>query len=1076
VKRRQILAIAALPTLLSLSAFSMPAYAASTPTQILQYGASGQAVTLLQTMLNQAGYSVGTSTSKFDTRTLEEVKAFQQAHHLTVDGVVGQMTWAALQAADAAKAKSQTKSSITTPVPNVKMNITVAGQTKWAPSGFVDNETAYLPLWYVQQALVKIGVQNTWDGAVWNLTPPPGATVNLNQIQAGSGSKTISIQGKAIYHIDSITAVDPSSGVKTTYMPIWYVIQVLNRMGITSTWGNQTWNLPGLTDTSAGSGSEPGSGSGAGQSSSGGTASGPGTTGATGTTTTGGSLSGLGASSPTSTNTAVPIANLKLHITVADKGFSNPSGFVYNGTTYMPLWYIQQALEKIGIHSTWNDKTWDLTPPASIKVNLNNIQAGSGSKSISIQSQVIYQVNPIVAIDPNSNGETTYMPIWYVIQVLNRLGISSTWSNQTWNLPALSGQGSGTSGSGSSTGSTSGSTGTGTSGSSGSSSSGTGTSGSTSSSGTTPPPVPVANVSAHVTVSGQHFSDPSGFVYNGTMYMPIWYVMQALNKIGVQNTWDQITWNMIPPANAQVNLTNIQAGSGSKSIAILGTVVTHVNSIVAADPNTGNGTTYMPIWYVMQALNRMGLSTTWSNQTWNLPNWPSQGSTGTGTGTGGSTGTGTGGSGTGTGSTGSGSTGSGSGGSTSGNASFTNVDLRFSAPVNINAATIDSFLAAHPSPLTGLGFSFMNAQTIYGVDANYLVSQAILESGWGKSSIAQVKNNLFGYGAYDANPGNDAGTFPSDDYAIRFQAWMLRQSYLAPGSRLYVTPTLTGLGVHYATDPHYASSIGSIMNEFAGAEGDSVTSYTQYSSTVSAPAPQSSVEPTYYYNGAQASVIGSQYYNNGLPYYSDMISGENDMFYGTLQIGSMGSNVKSLQTYLNQQIGAGLTVDGDFGQMTANAVKAYQTQHNLSVTGVWDFSLWQLIAPTSTNTPTIPAGTTVSIDKMMQGMANGFVTEWDHVVGFGWVDAHYIALQNVYQAKAVSPLSTQTTIHVYNVANPSQVVTTLHSGDYVVCLNPTAAGGMYSIQIANEITGQPIAGLISAAEASLVQVPPPNQS
>jgi mannosyl-glycoprotein endo-beta-N-acetylglucosaminidase len=881
MKRRQILAIAALPTLLSLSAFSMPAYAASTPTQILRYGTSGQAVTLLQTMLNQAGYSVGTSSNQFDTRTLAEVKAFQQAHNLTPDGIVGPQTWVALQAADAAKT-SRTSSTSTS-------------------------------------------------------------------------------------HSGSLT--------------------------------NQ------------------------------------------------------------------PVPNLKLNITVAGQSKFTPSGFVQNGTTYMPLWYVQQALENIGVHNTWNDQAWDLTPPANATVNLNNIQAGSGSKSITIQGKVIYQVDSFVATDPSSGSDTTYIPIWYVMQVLDRMGISSTWSNQAWSLTALAGSSSSSS-SGSASGTSGSSTGT------------PGAGGSTSSSGSpTPPKQAVPNVPVHVTVSGQHFSDPSGIVNNNTTYIPIWYVMQALQKIGVQNTWDQTTWNMAPPANTQVDLKNVQAGSGAKSISILGTVVTRIDSLVANDPNSGQATTYMPIWYVMQALNRMGLATTWSNQTWNLPNWPSQGSAGTGgtSGSGNTTGSGSTGTGGTSGST-SGNTGSTGTGSTTGNASFTNVDLRFNAPGNITATSIDSFLAAHPSPLTGLGASFVNAQTTYGVDANYLVSQAILESGWGKSSIAQVKNNLFGYGAYDANPGNDAGTFPSDDYAIQFQAWMLRQSYLAPGSKLYVSPTLNGLGVHYATDPNYATSIASIMNQFAGAEGDAVTSYTQYTSSVSAPTPQSSTEPVYYYNGAMASVIGSQFYNNGLPYYPDMISGENDMFYGTLHTGSMGSNVKSLQSFLNQQVGAGLTVDGDFGQMTANAVKAYQTGHGLPVTGVWDFTLWSLIAPSGVSSPTIPAGTTISIDKMMQGMANGFVTEWDHVVGFGWVDAHYIALQNVYQAKAASPLSTETMIAVYSAANPSQQVATLHSGDYVVCSNPVATGGMYAIQIANSQTGQPISGLISAEQASLVQVPPPNQS
>ncbi len=370
----------------------------------------------------------------------------------------------------------------------------------------------------------------------------------------------------------------------------------------------------------------------------------------------------------------------------------------------------------------------------------------------------------------------------------------------------------------------------------------------------------------------------------------------------------------------------------------------------------------------------------------------------------------------------------------------------------------------------------MAAQNIYGVDANYLVSQAVLESAWGTSAIVLAKNNLFGYGAYDANPGHDAGTFPSEDYAIRFQGWEIRNNYLTAGSTLYVSPTLRGIGVHYATDPQYAISIGSLMNEFAQAEGDSVTSYPQYVQNAIAPTPQSTAEPVYYYNGAQAAVLGSSYYSNGLPYYPDMYTGENLMFFGSLQVGSTGSNVRALQNFLNQNMGAGLTVDGQFGPNTQKAVIAYQNKNNLAPTGVWDISLWNLISSANVSTPIIAAGTTVTIDQTVQGMANGLVTQWCHAVGYGWVDAHYLQLTNVYRAVAQNPTSAQTTLNVYNPQNLSQVLMTLHSGDEVVCTNSSAVNGAYPIQVMNQTTGQPVSGLIQSADASLVQVPAPNQN
>ena len=65
----------------------------------LRKGASGEYVTLLQTLLIQRGYSVGSkgADGKFGNATLAAVKAFQKDNNLSVDGVVGRNTWTALE-------------------------------------------------------------------------------------------------------------------------------------------------------------------------------------------------------------------------------------------------------------------------------------------------------------------------------------------------------------------------------------------------------------------------------------------------------------------------------------------------------------------------------------------------------------------------------------------------------------------------------------------------------------------------------------------------------------------------------------------------------------------------------------------------------------------------------------------------------------------------------------------------------------------------------------------------------------------------------------------------------------------
>lgn len=63
----------------------------------LKFGSRGADVTYLQQCLTAKGYGVGSIDGVFGSKTLEAVKAFQAENNLTVDGVVGAKTWAALE-------------------------------------------------------------------------------------------------------------------------------------------------------------------------------------------------------------------------------------------------------------------------------------------------------------------------------------------------------------------------------------------------------------------------------------------------------------------------------------------------------------------------------------------------------------------------------------------------------------------------------------------------------------------------------------------------------------------------------------------------------------------------------------------------------------------------------------------------------------------------------------------------------------------------------------------------------------------------------------------------------------------
>lgn len=79
--------------------------AVDTKWPMLEKGDSGQSVVEMQSLLIKAGYSLPKygADGDFGKETLTAVKAFQKASGLVVDGIVGEKTWAALEASQGVK-------------------------------------------------------------------------------------------------------------------------------------------------------------------------------------------------------------------------------------------------------------------------------------------------------------------------------------------------------------------------------------------------------------------------------------------------------------------------------------------------------------------------------------------------------------------------------------------------------------------------------------------------------------------------------------------------------------------------------------------------------------------------------------------------------------------------------------------------------------------------------------------------------------------------------------------------------------------------------------------------------------
>lgn len=119
------------------------------------------------------------------------------------------------------------------------------------------------------------------------------------------------------------------------------------------------------------------------------------------------------------------------------------------------------------------------------------------------------------------------------------------------------------------------------------------------------------------------------------------------------------------------------------------------------------------------------------------------------------------------------------------------------------------------SPLVGTGADFKEVEAKYNVNALYLMAHAIHESAWGTSKIAQLKNNLFGYGAYDKDPVNGAYSYNNFKESIDFAAKTVNANYHNVSGSYYNGSILgnkaLGMNVRYASDPYWGEKIAAHM-------------------------------------------------------------------------------------------------------------------------------------------------------------------------------------------------------------------------------------------------------------------------
>ncbi|QSO51448.1 hypothetical protein JZ785_21920 [Alicyclobacillus curvatus] len=130
------------------------------------------------------------------------------------------------------------------------------------PAGFVVGQTTYMPVWYVMHALDAASIVNQWGGTTWKITTPKGLTPDLSKLVVGTGNIAIYIDGKLVKKVDGIIDIDPSTGKPTTYMPVWYVMDILSRLQVKSNWNGQSWTMTPAPVSKPGGSTSGGSGAG----------------------------------------------------------------------------------------------------------------------------------------------------------------------------------------------------------------------------------------------------------------------------------------------------------------------------------------------------------------------------------------------------------------------------------------------------------------------------------------------------------------------------------------------------------------------------------------------------------------------------------------------------------------------------------------------------------------------------------------------------------------------------------------------------------------------------------------------
>lgn len=265
---------------------------------------------------------------------------------------------------------------------------------------------------------------------------------------------------------------------------------------------------------------------------------------------------------------------------------------------------------------------------------------------------------------------------------------------------------------------------------------------------------------------------------------------------------------------------------------------------------------------------------------------------------------------------------------------------------------------------------FLDMQSKYGINAQFMLAHAIWETGWGGSQISQYKNNFFGYQAFDSCAMTCAMYFPTGTDGIQYYADAIYRKYLQEGAIYNNGVSAAGMNVKYATDKTWAMNIARLMEAMK-----------PYNAT--------------YYNGVKAStiepVIPVFNYSNVIPATASKPTSYHTFEAGITATVTVNTSARKLPyatslSVLNYTAGTKITLDGTNNDVSSkwmrviiNKQEAWISRSALKITNLGQATTEANIRdlPTTTNSKVLTALVKNQFFKLTVDEAGKVKTEKD---------------------------------------------------------------------------------------------------